>query len=122
FCCPLNVVPLQMPPLREGLEDLPVLIDHLLQRQGQIAGRHIRLEKEAMNCLARNPWPGNVRELANLLERLAIFFPEQTVTAADLPERSRSTEAARWFASGVRLAPAPIAPPALVDALLEAGD
>ena len=118
----LNVFPVQMPPLRDRLEDLPVLIEHLLQRQGQIAGRHIRLDKEAMNSLARNPWPGNVRELANLLERLAILFPEQTVTAADLPERYRSTEAARWFASGVRLAPAAIAPPALVDALLEAGN
>ena len=115
----LNVFPVQMPPLRERLEDLPVLIDHLLQRQGHIAGRHIRLDKEAMNCLTRNPWPGNVRELANLLERLAILFPEQTVTAADLPERYRSTGAARWFASGVRLAP--VAPPAMVDALLEAG-
>jgi sigma-54 dependent transcriptional regulator, flagellar regulatory protein len=117
----LNVFPLQMPPLRERLEDLPILIEHLVQRQGQIAGRHIRLDKEAMNCLTRNPWPGNVRELANLLERLAILFPEQTVTASDLPERYRSTGAVRWFASGVRLAP-PVASPALVDALLEAGD
>ena len=71
----LNVFPLQMPPLRERLEDLPVLIEHLVQRQGQGAGRHIRLDKGAMNCLARNRWPGNVRELANLLERLAILFP-----------------------------------------------
>jgi sigma-54 dependent transcriptional regulator, flagellar regulatory protein len=118
----LNVFPVQMPPLRERLEDLPVLIDHLVQRQGQLAGRHLRLDKEAMNCLARNPWPGNVRELANLLERLAILFPEQTVTAADLPERYRNMGAVHWFASGgVRLAPAapPMAPPAMVDALLE---
>ena len=77
----LNVFPVQMPPLRERLEDLPVLIEHLVQRQGQNAGRHIRLDKEAMNCLARNRWPGNVRELANLLERLAILFPAQTITA-----------------------------------------
>ena len=115
----LNVFPVQMPPLRERLEDLPVLIEHLVQRQGQLAGRHIRLDKEAMHCLARNPWPGNVRELANLLERLAILFPETTVTAADLPERYRNVGTARWFASGMRLAP--IAPPALVDVLLEGG-
>jgi sigma-54 specific flagellar transcriptional regulator A len=100
----LNVFPVQMPPLRERLEDLPVLIEHLVQRQGQIAGRHIRLDKGAMNCLARNPWPGNVRELANLLERLAILYPEQTITAADLPDRYRSTGAAAWFGSGVRVA------------------
>ncbi len=116
----LNVFPLQMPPLRERLEDLPILIEHLVQRQGQIAGRHVRLDKDAMNCLARNRWPGNVRELANLLERLAILFPEQTITASDLPERYRSSGAARWFSGGARLGP--VASPALVDALLEAGD
>ncbi|MGC1521569.1 MAG: sigma-54 dependent transcriptional regulator [Steroidobacteraceae bacterium] len=118
----LNVFPVQMPPLRERLEDLPVLIEHLVQRQGQLAGRHLRLDKDAMNCLARNPWPGNVRELANLLERLAILFPDHTVTAADLPERYRNMGALHWFASGgVRLAPVAqaVAPPALVDALLE---
>jgi sigma-54 specific flagellar transcriptional regulator A len=125
----LNVFPIQMPPLRERLEDLPVLIEHLVQRQGQIAGRHIRLDKEAMNCLARNPWPGNVRELANLLERLAILFPEQTVTAADLPERYRNTGTTAWFGSGVRFAPpAPVAEtfgrvsPGLLEELLEAGE
>jgi sigma-54 specific flagellar transcriptional regulator A len=107
----LNVFPVQMPPLRERLEDLPVLIEHLVQRQGQIAGRSIRLDKEAMNCLARNPWPGNVRELANLLERLAILFPEQTVTAADLPERYRNRGNTAWFASGVHMLP-PAAPAA----------
>jgi sigma-54 specific flagellar transcriptional regulator A len=99
----LNVFPVQMPPLRERLEDLPVLIEHLVQRQGQIAGRHIKLDKEAMNCLARNPWPGNVRELSNLLERLAILFPAQTIGADDLPERYRSRGTAPWAGSGVSI-------------------
>jgi sigma-54 specific flagellar transcriptional regulator A len=85
----LNVFPVQMPPLRERLEDLPVLIEHLLQRQGTVTGRGIRFNAEAMGCLAQNHWPGNVRELANLLERLAILFPAQTITAADLPDRYR---------------------------------
>jgi sigma-54 dependent transcriptional regulator, flagellar regulatory protein len=99
----LNVFPVQMPPLRDRLEDLPVLTEHLMQRLGQISGRHIRIDKEAMNCLARNPWPGNVRELSNLLERLAILYPEQTISAKDLPERYRSTGSAGWIGSGVRL-------------------
>jgi sigma-54 specific flagellar transcriptional regulator A len=86
----LNVFPVQMPPLRERLEDLPVLIEHLVQRQGQISGRHICLDKDAMSCLARNRWPGNVRELSNLLERLAILYPEHTIKADDLPERYRA--------------------------------
>jgi sigma-54 specific flagellar transcriptional regulator A len=115
----LNVFPVQMPPLRERLEDLPVLIEHLVQRQGQYAGRHIRLDKDAMNCLARNPWPGNVRELANLLERLAILFPDQTVRAIDLPERYRSTGTVGWFGGGVRIAPAA---PVLLEDLLAVGE
>ena len=124
----LNVFPVQMPPLRERLEDLPVLIDHLVQRHGQ-GTRRIRLDKDAMNCLARNPWPGNVRELANLLERLAILFPEQTVKAADLPERYRNMGTTAWFGSGLTLAPpargarkTASASPALLEELLETGE
>jgi sigma-54 specific flagellar transcriptional regulator A len=101
----LSVFPIQMPPLRDRIEDLPVLIEHLIQRQAKIAGRHIRLDKDAMSCLTRNRWPGNVRELSNLLERLAILFPEHTVTALDLPERYRITDTAGWFGSGVRVVP-----------------
>jgi len=101
----LNVFPVQMPPLRERLEDLPVLIEHLVQRQEQMAGRHIKMDKQAMNCLARNPWPGNVRELSNLLERLAVLFPEKTISADDLPERYRNRGAAAWIGSGVSVVP-----------------
>jgi sigma-54 specific flagellar transcriptional regulator A len=99
----LNVFPVQMPPLRERLEDLPILIEHLLCRQGQNSGRHIRLDKSAMHCLARNRWPGNVRELANLLERLAILYPDQTIGAADLPERYRAGESAPFLRGDVRI-------------------
>ena len=99
----LNVFPLQMPPLRERLDDLPVLIDHLVQRQSHSSGRPIQLDHGAMDCLVRNRWPGNVRELSNLLERLAILFPAQTITAADLPDRYRSTAAVGWLGSEVRI-------------------
>jgi sigma-54 specific flagellar transcriptional regulator A len=68
-----------------------------------------------MSCLARNRWPGNVRELANLLERLAILYPDQTIGAEDLPERYRAGGAGSWFEEGVRLAPAPAAPLAVVE-------
>jgi sigma-54 specific flagellar transcriptional regulator A len=105
----LNVFPVQMPPLRERLDDLPILIAHLVRRQGENAGRHIRLNKDAMSCLARNRWPGNVRELANLLERLAILYPDQTIGAEDLPERYRAggagAQASAWLDGGVRLTP-----------------
>ena len=99
----LNVFPLQMPPLRDRLDDLPVLIEHLAQRQGHSAGRQIQLDPSAMNCLARNRWPGNVRELANLLERLAILFPAQSITAADLPDRYRNPAMVGWLGSEVSI-------------------
>jgi sigma-54 dependent transcriptional regulator, flagellar regulatory protein len=98
----LNVFPLQMPPLRERLDDLPVLIEHLVQRQSHSAGRAIQFDPSAMGCLARNRWPGNVRELANLLERLAILFPAQTISAADLPDRYRNGPVG-WLGSEVRI-------------------
>jgi sigma-54 specific flagellar transcriptional regulator A len=101
----LHVFPLQMPPLRERLEDLPVLIENLLQRQIQMGGQRVTLDPEALNCLGRNPWPGNVRELSNLLERLAVLFPEQTITAADLPERYRGCGPAPWSFGGASLVP-----------------
>jgi sigma-54 dependent transcriptional regulator, flagellar regulatory protein len=119
----LNVFPLQMPPLRERLDDLPMLIEHLVQRQGK--RKHIQLDPAAMNCLARNQWPGNVRELANLLERLAIMFPAQTITPADLPDRYRSAPAVGWLGSEIRInaRPGPVpetaAPIALPPALRE---
>jgi sigma-54 specific flagellar transcriptional regulator A len=99
----LNVFPLQMPPLRERLDDLPVLIEHLIQRQSNGANKSIRFDASAMACLARNRWPGNVRELANLLERLAILFPGQTITDSDLPDRYRSHSAVGWLGSEVRI-------------------
>jgi len=77
-----------------------------VQRQEQMGGRHIKLDKQAMNCLARNPWPGNVRELSNLLERLAVLYPLQAISAEDLPERYRSHGAVAWIGSGVSVVPA----------------
>jgi len=99
----LNVFPIQIPPLRERLEDLPQLIEHLFERGQRIGNRRVHLDTGAMNCLMRCRWPGNVRELGNLLERLGILYPDQRIGAADLPERYRATDAAAWFESGVRV-------------------
>jgi sigma-54 specific flagellar transcriptional regulator A len=84
----LNVFPLEIPPLRERVEDLPLLIENLL------AGRRrkspsVRLSKPALDCLMQYSWPGNVRELANLLERLSILFPQRLVAIEDLPDTYR---------------------------------
>ena len=99
----LNVFPIQIPALRDRLEDMPVLIDHLLERQARNSGRRVRIAKDAMNCLMRGKWPGNVRELANLLERLGILYPRQTIGATDLPERYRIVDSSEWFASGLHI-------------------
>jgi two-component system nitrogen regulation response regulator NtrX len=67
----LNVFPIQLPPLRERLEDLPALVTHLAER---VRPRHAAVFTDAaMEALAAYSWPGNVRELANLIERLSIL-------------------------------------------------
>jgi sigma-54 dependent transcriptional regulator, flagellar regulatory protein len=83
----LNVFPIQLPPLRERLEDLPLLIDALSERLALRGYRQVEFSVEAMAQLKRLRWPGNVRELENLLERLAISGPEGPVARADLPLR-----------------------------------
>jgi len=81
----LEVVPLRMPPLRERLEDVPLLVDHALQRLRRRQGMRVpAFSKEAVGALQGYPWPGNVRELMNLVERLAILAPSPEVQASDV--------------------------------------
>ena len=72
----LEVVPIHLPPLRERLEDIPLLVAHAIQR---LRSRHglptPHISKKGMQALERYPWPGNVRELLNVMERLAILSP-----------------------------------------------
>ncbi len=89
----LNVFPVEMPPLRERLEDLPLLIDDLIQALDRSGHGQVRLAPEAVHALRAYHWPGNVRELANLIERLAVLHPRTTVTIAELPARYRAQAA-----------------------------
>ena len=84
----LNVFPITLTPLRDRIEDLPLLVEHLLDRNARMAAR-IQLTPRALAALARCRWPGNVRELANLLERLCILHPGAKVDLEQLPERYR---------------------------------
>ena len=82
----LNVVTLQLPPLRERREDIPPLVDYFLNR----FSRGLRLEKpplsqEALDALVHYSWPGNVRELEHVVQRLMIFTGGYTIQASDLP-------------------------------------
>ncbi|WP_200177277.1 sigma-54 dependent transcriptional regulator [Ectothiorhodospira shaposhnikovii] len=86
----LNVFPIEMPPLRSRLRDLPLLIDELVSRMEAEGRSGVRFSKAALKVLYHYEWPGNVRELANLVERLAIMFPAETVSPDDLPGKFRS--------------------------------
>lgn len=77
----VNVFPVRSPTLRDRLDDLPLLVDVLLNRivrSGKLV-QAIRFDSEALNVLRRYPWPGNVRELENVVERLAINAPRTCV-------------------------------------------
>jgi len=70
----LNVFPIQMPPLRERREDIPMLVEHFVRKHAAKMGKHIHdIPEETMGVLQRWSWPGNVRELENLLERMVIL-------------------------------------------------
>ena len=85
----LNVVPIKVPPLRERKEDIPYLANELSCQLQRDQGITINFSSAAVACLKAYNWPGNVRELANLVERLAVTYPNDTADVADLPERYR---------------------------------
>ena len=85
----LNVFPIEMPPLRDRIEDLPLLIDDITRGLEQGGHGSVRLAPDAVNALRAYQWPGNVRELHNLIERLAVLHPRGLVQAVDLPQAYR---------------------------------
>jgi two-component system, NtrC family, response regulator AtoC len=89
----LNVVSLFLPPLRERREDIAVLLDHFLRlkaREHSITCK--TLSPEVVDFFVSYPWPGNIRELENLIERLTILTPHETVMLRDLPTGMRSAD------------------------------
>ena len=83
----LNVFPIDMPPLCDRTEDLPLLINELITRLEHDKQSSVRLTPAAVMALCSYPWPGNVRELANLMERMTILHPFGVVDTQDLPEQ-----------------------------------
>lgn len=82
----LNVIPFQVPPLRERREDVPLLVEHFNSRFARDNGKEPkRFTEEAMEVLRNHIWPGNVRELKNTIERVVIMAPGQDVGKVDLP-------------------------------------
>jgi len=85
----LNVFPIEMPPLRDRVEDIPLLVNELVRRIEHEKRGSVRLSPAAIYALCQYNWPGNVRELANMIERLAILHPYAVVDVSDLPEKFR---------------------------------
>jgi two-component system response regulator AtoC len=82
----LNVVRLEIPPLRERQQDIPLLVDHFLSRLREELGKNIRsVSDEALECLVSYSWPGNVRELENMIERAMILTDGDSIEVAALP-------------------------------------
>ena len=91
----LNVFPIEMPPLRERIEDVPLLVNELIARMEHEKRGSVRFTPSAMIALCQYRWPGNVRELSNLLERLVIMYPYGVVDVSDLPDKFRPTGTAK---------------------------
>jgi DNA-binding NtrC family response regulator len=111
----LDVVRIEMPPLADRPEDVPLLVEHFCQR---LSGAPVRFDAQAMATLAGQPWPGNVRELKNLVDRAQAHFPGQTIGHTQLSRLLRPATAAPQSAPTVPpLRPAAIpAPPPSVGA------
>ena len=90
----LNVIRLRLPPLRERPEDIPLLVNHFLQKSAENLGVEPKImSEEAMEFLKRFPFPGNVRQLENLCNWLVVMAPSQHIRVTDLPEEISRGEA-----------------------------
>ncbi len=111
----INVVSIELPPLRERIGDIVVLAEHFLQSKAKEAGRQITgFSPETIEALRRYAWPGNVRELENVVERAVVLSRATRIGIADLPPNviDNSTSdlllppharaGAAWIADGAR--------------------
>jgi transcriptional regulator with PAS, ATPase and Fis domain len=81
----LNVLTIEIPPLRQRSEDIPMLVSHFLQRQSRILQRPLTITPDALATIQDYPWPGNVRELENTLERVTHLTANTIIELQDLP-------------------------------------
>src|SRR5436190_770509 len=101
----LNVIPVQLPPLRDRRDDIPLLVQHFLEKLGaeQVPPRHVTMSQDAMRRLMAFAWPGNVRQLENVVERaLAFSHGRSQIDLHDLGPESQNlpatpAEGSEWF-------------------------
>jgi DNA-binding NtrC family response regulator len=92
----LNVLNIELPPLRERRADIPLLVDHFIREASREHDRpHIRIAPDALDILVRFDWPGNVREIKNLIESMVVLSPGSVVRPADIPPEIRDGSASR---------------------------
>ncbi len=90
----LNVVPIQVPPLRDRLDDVPLLVGHILEKFKPRLNKDVsEVTQAGMACLMGYRWPGNVRELENVLERTILFCDGPVIELPDLPDELRGEKA-----------------------------
>lgn len=89
----LNVVQITVPPLRERVEDIPLLAQHFLNKYAEEMGRPVlQISSEANELLRNYDWPGNVRELENAMERAAVLSPGPSLQPSDLPNEIHQSQ------------------------------
>jgi DNA-binding NtrC family response regulator len=89
----LNVIPIRVPPLRERVEDIPLLVYHFLDNFAKKHNKSISgFTQKALNCFKNYSWPGNVRELENLIERLVVIIASNRISFRDLPPEIQKAE------------------------------
>lgn len=82
----LNVIPIQIPPLRQRRDDIPLLVEHFLAHFCERHGRPVKhVAPEAMEKLIVARWPGNIRQLCNVVERLVVTVRDDVIHAVDVP-------------------------------------
>jgi transcriptional regulator with PAS, ATPase and Fis domain len=97
----LNVVSIEIPTLREHLEDIPLLVQYFIAKLGAKCGRTVSgISEEALSILENYHWPGNVRELQNVIERAIVLGSGQLILAKDLPRELQRLENAGVLVSG----------------------
>lgn len=84
----INVITLDIPPLRDRREDIPLLAAHFIEHFAKNNQKRIRLTPEALDSLLQLPWPGNVRELSNLIEQFSLLYPGQQILQRHIPHVS----------------------------------
>ena len=95
----LNVFPIQVPPLRERLDDIPEIVNHFLKKNHSVSAAEapIGFDEGGLKALSTYEWPGNIRELKNILERAKVFFPGQNINREQVTQTLLSFDQNSFF-------------------------